>query len=206
MRVIIIRHSITPGNLLNHYDGRTDEPLHPKGVEVAERAHDAHIAAGNDLDAVDLVFVTSKARTQETARIMFPNAEQVVIPELREMDFGDFEGRSAAEMSDDPAYREWVDGMCMGRCPGGESTPEFDERVRAGFAKALARLAEEGAETAYFVVHGGTIMSLTSAKDAPAGDYFSHLAKNCEGYEAEVVLTGDDKNPFVLENLDLWRA
>ena len=33
-------------------------------------------------------------------------------PGLREMDFGDFEGRSAAELKEDVRYHAWVDSWC----------------------------------------------------------------------------------------------
>ena len=37
-------------------------------------------------------------RARQTARILFPEAEQIVVPGLREMDFGTFEGRNYVEM------------------------------------------------------------------------------------------------------------
>lgn len=207
MKIVIIRHSVTPGNLLHHYDGRTDESLAPEGVEVAKRAHDAHIGAGDDLDAVDKVYVTSLKRTQETAAIMFPNAAQVAVPELREMDFGDFEGRSADEMVDDKDYRAWVDGMCVGRCPNGETFAELSERVGAGLQQVITELESEGADIGYMVVHGGTIMSIFSSFITMTNNPFEHLTKNCEGYSADVMPAGEGSAlPFVLENAERWGA
>ena len=110
---------------MRRYIGRTDEPLSPQGIRQAA-------AAGNNT-GLSLVYVTPLLRTRQTAEIMFPNARQVTVEDLREMDFGDFEGKSAQEMGFDQAYRDWVDGNCMGQCPGGESRDTFANRVQTAF-------------------------------------------------------------------------
>lgn len=43
-------------------------------------------------------------------------------------------------MTDSAVYRAWVEGGCLGRCPNGESTPEFSARVCEGFQNALRTL------------------------------------------------------------------
>jgi len=48
-----------------------------------------------------------------SAAILFPNAQQRVCTGLREMTFGDFEGRSAQEMADDPAGVELQCQFCL---------------------------------------------------------------------------------------------
>ena len=102
MQIYLIRHGQTAGNALRRYIGSTDQPLTPEGAEGAK--------AAGARRSVQSVFVTPLVRTQQTACILFPDAEQTVVPALREMDFGDFEDRSFEDMKDDPAYRAWVDG------------------------------------------------------------------------------------------------
>lgn len=80
------------------------------------------------------VYITALQRTRQTAERLFPQARLVVVEDLGEMNFGRFEGRSAAEMEEDPSYRAWVEGMCRGQCPGGESLPAFSRRVCRAFA------------------------------------------------------------------------
>lgn len=84
------------------------------------------------------------------------------------MDFGDFEDRSADDMANDSAYRAWVDGGCMSRCPNGESIASFTERILASFWQCV-RAAESAGESSrlVFVVHGGVIMALLSAAGRP---------------------------------------
>ncbi len=90
MQIYLFRHGQTAGHAFGKFLGVTDEPLCELGVETAK-------AAGSD-PTVQEVLVTTLQRTQMTAAILFPNAKQRICPSLREMNFGDFEGRSADEM------------------------------------------------------------------------------------------------------------
>ena len=112
MRIYLIRHGKTEGNALNRYIGSTDSPLCAEGIEKTR-------LAGGSAE-LKSVIVTPLIRTQQTARILFPNAEQRICYGLREIDFGDFENRSATDMEHDEAYRKWVDSGCVDACPNGE--------------------------------------------------------------------------------------
>ena len=96
-----------------------------------------------------VVYVSPLKRARETASILFPKAVQVVIPELAEMNFGKFEGRNYKEMENDPDYRAWVEGMCLGKCPGGESREEFCARTCEAFLEVLRQVPQNATETIY---------------------------------------------------------
>ena len=96
MRVYLIRNAKTVGNALNRYIGCTDSPLCEEGIASAK-------AAGGD-SALKSVIVTPLMRTQQTARILFPNAEQCIVSGLSEMDFGDFEDRTIWQMTPPTAH------------------------------------------------------------------------------------------------------
>jgi alpha-ribazole phosphatase len=173
VRVRLIRHGQTAGNRLRRYIGVTDQPLSPEGIEAASRcAKDP---------ALDRVWVSPLTRARETAAILFPNARQIVIDGLREMDFGAFENRSADEMRDDPAYRAWVDGMCRAACPGGESMADLSARAAAAFADLLRQA--DGDVT--IVTHGGVIMAILSQFAVPKKDFYDWYADNLAGFSAD---------------------
>lgn len=148
------------------------------------------------------VYVTPLIRTRQTAAILFPGAEQIVVDDLREMDFGDFENRSAEEMAEDAAYREWVEGECEGPCPGGESKADFLRRVQEAFARVIAARMEAASsrEPAVFVVHGGTIMAVLEKYARPAMEFYEGHVQNCQGIVC-TVLPGTDGLPFVLGDI-----
>lgn len=176
MRVELIRHGETPWMKEKKYQGRSDIPLSEEGLRKLKPAS----------FCPKTVYVSGMIRANQTALALFPGAAQIIIPAFSEMDFGDFEGRSADEMSTDPAYREWVDGWCMGRCPGGESTDEFCSRVCTAFSELMDELiAKNPNEDCIIVAHGGTAMAIMHRFAAEKRSFHEwHLKSGC-GYVLE---------------------
>ena len=186
MELVLLRHGSTSGNAEHRYVGRTDEPLSQAGAREARES--------GVREDVGCVYVSPLQRARQTAAICFPRARQVVVDGLREMDFGDFEGRTANEMADDPAYRAWVEGMCVGRCPGGESRDEFVARSWVAVRNVALGAATEDVGKArasrrvVIVAHGGTVMSAMSklvraeGRDDDPLAYFSWHVGTCQGF------------------------
>lgn len=168
MEILLARHGITAGNLLHRHMGVTDEPLCPQGI-AALRAADP---------TVETVYVSPLQRTRQTAAILYPNAAQIVVPGLAEMDFGAFENKNYQELSDNTAYRAWVDSLCEDPCPGGESKAGFSRRVCAAFEALVSRSLAEGCKRLVIVAHGGTIMSVGERFALPKRDYFAWKVPN----------------------------
>ena len=187
-----MRHGATSGNERRQYVGWLDHPLSSAGREQAR--------AVGVCPQVERVYVTPLCRTHETADICFPNAEQIQIEGLQEMDFGEFSGRTADEMVDDAAYRAWVDGMCLDSCPGGESRDQATERICRTLTALLHHCEAAGEQRVILVAHGGTIMSAFSefSVDHPERDYYEWLPGNCGGYRAEAFFAPDGE--LVLDN------
>ena len=157
MKLCLIRHGLTRLGEEKRYQGALDEGLSDHGRAQLRPA-----------DFVPpRVYVSPMLRARETAAIVFPEAEQIVVPDLREMDFGAFEGRGWWEMERDAAYRAWVDGGCLDRCPGGEDRGEFSLRV----CKAMDALLQSG-EDLVIVAHGGTQMAALERWGRPERDYY----------------------------------
>lgn len=193
MTIYLLRHGRTEFNDRRRYQGMLDIPLSEAG-----RA---------ELCAADfsprLVYVSPLLRARQTAAVLFPNARQEAVPGLEEMDFGDFDGRTADEMADDPAYRAWVDGGCTGRCPNGEDRAEFCARVCAAFDKLLERAAARGDERLVIVAHGGTQRAVMSCCSLPESDYFAILPPNGGGYvlDYDAALWAEKKKLRLLETV-----
>ena len=171
MQITLIRHGKTAGNLLHRYIGKTDEPLCAEGIAEAT-AHEKDLS-------LKKVYVSPLIRTQQTAQILFPNAQQIIIDDLREMDFGIFENRSADEMADDKEYRAWVEGMCEGTCPKGECRADFVKRTFSAFRSVV----ENAEDDCVFVVHGGTVMAIMS--ELKGGSFYDFYVPNLGEYTFE---------------------
>ncbi len=176
MRVILLRHGQTAANLCGRYNGRTDEPLCAEGRAAA--------AALGVCPAVRRVYVSPLLRARQTAAVCFPNAVQVAEDGFREMDFGDFEGRTAEEMANDAAYTAWVNGGCLAACPNGESLDALRERTARAFDAVLRAEMERGAKTVAFVAHGGTIMAVMDRFAREKRAYYEWRVPNASGYAA----------------------
>lgn len=168
--LILIRHGATAGNLARRYIGRTDEPLCGEGVAQAR-------ALAAEAFATDTVLVSPALRARQTAELLFPGLPARVVPGLMECDFGVFENKTADELADDPAYRAWVEGQCLGPIPGGEGVDSFKARVCAAFRKEAEALPE-GCRAA-MVTHGGCIMAILEACASPARAFYDCHVDNC---------------------------
>lgn len=176
--VLLLRHGMTAGNLARRYIGVTDEPLCPQGrAALADRR----------FPPADKVYISPMRRCWETAEILFPGAALIPVPELREMDFGVFEGKTYEELKDTPDYQAWLDSGGEAPIPGGESRADFCARCRAGFARILAA---DPSERLVFVVHGGTIMAVMEAFARPARPYYDWQVKNGHGFRCRRTETG----------------
>lgn len=191
MKVALLRHSFCEGNLRHAYvGGRTDQPLCAQGIaEARARAGALEVrmeSAG--LSMPEVVYTSPMIRARQTAGLLFGNARLVDVEGLREMDFGDFENRSAADMERDVAYRAWVDAQCEPACPNGESKAQFSIRTCEAFEDVLRDAREAGERQVVIVAHGGTIMSLMGAFARPSRDYYSWHVAPCFGYACEARL------------------
>lgn len=76
-------------------------------------------------------------------------------PRLQEIDFGEWEGRSFAEIGG--AIDAWAEDPLGFRAPGGESPSEMAARANQAFAAIQAR---HGAQTVVIVAHGGPLRAI----------------------------------------------
>ncbi|MBR3560863.1 MAG: histidine phosphatase family protein [Oscillospiraceae bacterium] len=172
MSIWLLRHGRTQFNDERRYQGMLDIPLSPVGAAELRAAE----------FAPETVYVSPLRRSQETARIVFPDARQIVVDDFAEMDFGAFDGRTADEMAEDAAYRAWVDGDCTARCPGGESRAAFCDRSCAAFERLLDDGKTCQGKLLVIVAHGGTLRAVMERFALPERDYFDWMSGNGGGY------------------------
>ncbi len=118
-RLVAVRHGATAWSRSLRHTGRSDIALEPEGREQAE-------AVGRRLahHRFALVLVSPLSRARQTAELAgFADAQ--VCEDLREWDYGDYEGRTTAEIRElRPGWSLWRDGV-----PGGESLSEVAARA-----------------------------------------------------------------------------
>lgn len=181
MRLVMIRHGVTPSNEHKRYIGTTDESLSDKGVHEIKK----NISKGKYPDA-DLVAVSPMNRCKETAQLIYGVRNKIIIEAWKEIDFGDFEGKNYMELRNEPSYQTWIASNGALTFPNGEGRKEFATRCMDGFDVLIAnwQRCQPLAETAVMVVHGGTIMAILST--LCQRDYFDFHCANGDGFVIDV--------------------
>lgn len=172
-RLIFIRHGKTGGNLRGAYIGRTDEPLCDDGIKELQ---------GKVFPKADIVISSPMKRCILTSEIIYPDVPIRIYDGLRECDFGDFEGKSYAELNGNADYQAWIDSDGELPFPNGEGHKDFTGRCCETFLRAVTESKDMNIA---FVVHGGTIMSVLERFAVPKKGYYDYMTKNGCGYLAE---------------------
>lgn len=180
-KLYLIRHGMTKGNMEKRYVGRTDESLCPEGIEKLKKLCTIMPEAGSGI-----LYISSMKRCRETARILFPKAQQRVIPDFQECDFGDFEYCSYRELNGNPDYQRFIDSGGRTGFPGGETPQQFRRRIIHAFDGFVDGLGMPGPRQAIIVCHGGCIMAVLDCYAVPHRDYFSWQTECGGGYIMEL--------------------
>jgi alpha-ribazole phosphatase len=158
----LFRHGLTKGNINAQYIGHTDYPLSTFGIEELK-----NIKAKHHYPTVDAVFMSPLKRAKDSADIMFPKNNKLVIDEFIEYNFGEFEECTAEDLKDNEDFKNWLHGDINARPPFGESNAEFVHRVCNAFEKVVNSLISTGTQTSAIVTHAGVIMTILSCYGLP---------------------------------------
>lgn len=175
LELVVVRHGVTPWNRERRYQGQRDIPLLlPDAVPDMDRLHE-HLA-GAEFDAIHC---SDLARCRQTLAHVQPgrDASALFDPRLRELDFGDYEGRRWDELKDDPSYRAWIDSAGMQAPPGGESADMLWERLSAWLDDVLSQAEDRRHVLA--VSHGGVIRELRRRLEAV--DFWEGVVGQAQG-------------------------
>lgn len=156
------RHGLTKGNINAQYIGHTDLPLTTYSIDELKK-----IKGKYHYPAVDAVFVSPLKRAIQSADIMFPENNKIVIDNFIEYNFGEFEGCTAEDLKNNESFKEWMKGDITARPPFGESNAEFVQRICEAFEKVINGCIAEGIENIAIVTHAGVIMTLLTCYGVP---------------------------------------
>lgn len=151
---MLIRHCASR-HAGERYIGSTDTPLTRTGEDQA-----CKLAARLKHMAIGSVLASPSKRALDTAKpaVVGTGLSIMVDADLREIDFGKWEGLSFREIEqrDPDLVAEWAQGGMDFCFPGGESLSAFGERICRG-SERLMMLPEEKVAA---VTHGGVIRFL----------------------------------------------
>lgn len=201
-RILMVRHGETVWHEENRYAGRSDIALTPKGLEQAERLARWSLMAGD----ITSVSCSTLSRAQSTA---LPVAKALGLPlqvdeRLVELDFGQGEGLTSAEMSQrmPAAFMAFRADPIVNFLPGGEDPVAAVERAMSALG-AIAKSA--GPDGRSLVVAHSTLLRLVLCK--MLGIPLSHYRAVFPSFDncalAEVGIAPDGTASLLLFNVPL---
>lgn len=158
-----VRHGQTDSNGKGEYLGRrTDSELSLDGIREL-------IALREDYEypAVELVYSSPLHRCLQTADLIYPDRRIMLVDELAEMDFGDYEGKTFDELQSRPDFRRWLTDSRTQSPPNGETGEVFLQRIQAAVAAILEHMMQNEIFEAAVVTHGGVIATLMTTLGIP---------------------------------------
>jgi len=185
--IVLVRHGETEWSRTGRHTGHTDVPLTDEGRCEAEA-----IGAVLRERPFALVLTSPLERAAETCRLAGMGEAAVERDELREWDYGEYEGRKTGDIRQErPEWSLWRDGV-----PGGETLSEIGERAD----RVIEELRSVEGDVAVFA-HGHLLRVLAASwlgLEPAAGRLFALDAGTISvlGYERETaVLRGWNWKP-----------
>ncbi len=157
--VLLVRHGATSWSSSGRHTGRSDIDMTDFGRDQTRRLRpllhrilDERVERGERVEPT--VFTSPLSRARETAELALPDIAAEPVPMLAEVDYGDYEGLTVAEIrGDHPGWTLFSDG-----CPGGENPAAVTARCDSFIAK-MERVAPGGIVVAF--THGHLSRALT---------------------------------------------
>ena len=150
-RLLFIRHGET--DLAGRFCGSSDPPINEDGFRQIEQ-----LIERLRTEPIDAVYASDLSRSLTTADAIGKAfaLSPIKLPELREIDFGKWEGLSWQQIeSRDQAYaRRWSEAYPDLPAPGGEPFDAFQSRVLGEVKHLLAMTSERSAAV---VTHAGVM-------------------------------------------------
>jgi alpha-ribazole phosphatase len=155
-RLILIRHGATQWNSEKRYLGFKDICLNDRGIRQAEK-----LKRRLNQEKVSRVYSSDRKRALEFAKIIFADSSIEKKPELREMNFGIFEGLNYKQiMKKYPRlYTEWLNDPFGITIPKGDGFYELRNRIRRFIRKIISVHKNK---TVAIVTHSGPIRIIIS--------------------------------------------
>lgn len=176
--IALFRHGVTADNEKRAYAGWLDSPLSVKGKKQLEETL-------GRTPTYQMLFASDLKRCVETSQHLFPNGKPLLLPEFRELNFGNWEGKTHAELENDEHYQKWLEHPFTTSTPDGESFSDFTNRINEGWKKVREEMSSSLKTRAAIVTHGGVIRYLLSTLAPMKKEFWEWEVLHGTGFEME---------------------
>ena len=154
-RLSLIRHGFTEANETGMYIGcNTDLPLSKKGKDTLLNLMDEY-----RYPRVERVYTSPLLRCRQTCEILFPDRQVIAMDDLKELNFGDFDGKTVDQLIDRDDYKQWLKGGIDNAPPNGESIQELVVRSYNALTRIIVNMMDEEFSHCAIVTHSGILVT-----------------------------------------------
>jgi alpha-ribazole phosphatase len=154
-KLLLVRHGETEWNQTGRYQGHSDISLSDTGHRQADA-----LKKRLSNESIEAVYSSDLKRAVQTAQIIMSahNTELTTCEELRELNFGKFEGLTFEEIKKDRIQHNWWTANHLDeKIPNGESIRDLTNRV----SQLVGRLDRQANEEIILIIgHGGSLRAL----------------------------------------------
>ncbi len=187
--VYFIRHGLTQANLERKYIGSRSNP----GLSSDSRLLIAERVRSGEVPEINSLWISPMRRALETAKLYFPQKQALVSDDLKERDFGIWDGLTWEDLKDIELYRRFIDTEGRVTPPEGEPYEDYARRLDLVLEKIKTLIAEEpGYFPLAIVCHGGPVRYWTG-KVFEKGEEFHNYMLSGAGCLAIEVAAADLK-------------
>lgn len=159
MKIILIRHVETEGNVLKRFNGVSESPMTPRGNEMEKILLNVIKKLNNEIH-IDKIYTSETSRAFITAEKISLNLNIPLIKEsnLKEFNFGIFEGLTfkEAENLNSKILYKWLNNYLFEELPQGDSF--FNKTLK--IKNWLDTLISNNKNNIIIFSHGATIRSI----------------------------------------------
>lgn len=181
MRLVFVRHGLTPANKTRMYNGQIDEDINEEGInqakEAAKTLKDVHF---------DKIYCSPLIRTKHTCQIINEKGQEVIYDDrLKERTLGEFDGKDLSKTSYNVKMHNNYYYNHEGK--GVENLKDLFKRVHEFIDDVVNENDDDS--TILIVTHGGVIRAVNFYfEEIPEdGDLSFFYAKNCEINVYEII-------------------
>ena len=185
MKILFIRHGQTQYNFDRRWSGSTDIDVCENGINLLKQRKNLFDKYRNNIQKL---YASPMKRCIQTSNVYFPEKDIIKIEELRERDFGYWEGKSYEEVQSTKEYAEFARSEWHSNVPEGEDYNYFFDRITKGYKKIVDDMIENNLECTAIVSHGGVTMGIMSLFEKQKLKMYDYAISN-----GECFLTSIDK-------------
>ncbi|MDN3015270.1 histidine phosphatase family protein [Paenibacillus sp. BSR1-1] len=171
MVIALFRHGMTEANRRKVYLGWEDSPLCPESMHFSTNKR------------YECYFSSDLKRCQHTAEILFPDHPLILLNNLREMNFGKWEGKTYANLKEDKHYQSWLSDPMGFAPPDGESLLGFTNRIGAGWKQIVNEIMNQNRHRVAVITHSGVIRMLLTQYARDKKSFWDWGVEHDKGYE-----------------------